>query len=148
MVCLEISCFNCCCRILFVLLANQRVRVVMQKKSSKISRQIWHVCVKALLWHPLSARVESQCLSWWTKRRCCRKKNFHKNVEVIASIFYLCSPNRKERHQLFCIRTSFRKRADDGRELGNKKKLLKNLAVKNKVFTFKKNFHKNLEVIG
>ena len=45
---------------LFVLLANQRVRVVMLKKSSKITRQIWLVCVKALLLHPLSERVEAQ----------------------------------------------------------------------------------------
>ena len=45
---------------LFVLVANQCVRGVIVKKSSKISCQIWLVCVKALLLHPLSERVEAQ----------------------------------------------------------------------------------------
>ena len=45
---------------LFVLAENQRVIGVIVKKSSKISRQIWLVCVKALLLHPLSERVEAQ----------------------------------------------------------------------------------------
>lgn len=87
MVYLEISCFKCCRRMLFVLVANQCVRGVIVKKSSKISRQIWLVCVKALLLHPLSERVEAQWLTWWTKRRCCRKKTSIKIWKWLDKVF-------------------------------------------------------------
>ena len=141
MVYLEISCFKCCRRILFVLVANQRVRVVMLKKSSKISRQIWLVCVKALLLHPLSERVEAQWLTWWTKRRCCRKKTSIKIWKWLDKVFIFAVRTARKGTSFSVSGLPFARERTTAESL-EIKKLLKNLAVKNKVFTFASAFGK------
>ena len=130
-----------CRRVIINLLINY-LWILIWKKMEYSCSNIWLVCVKALLLHPLSERVEAQWLTWWTKRRCCRKKTSIKIWKWLDKVFIFAVRTARKGASFSESGFPFARERMTAESLEIKKKLPKNLAVKNKVFTFASAFEK------